>query len=328
MKSRQLIVLTALGAMALAGLAHAEDVPGSADHPLVGRYDGSSIIFYKVSDFDDAALLTAPVDYNALLQRNAVDDRSGDEWLKLEGKVTQIRYAAPQGRSSLEIVRNYENALHAKGFATLFSCADKQCLSGVLRDPYLIGQLVDPLNGNTGLYLDHARYLLTELDQGSAGPVYSAVLVGEEGPQVTAFVEVVETKAMEEDKITVIDAGQMAKAIDTAHSVNIYGLLFDFDSATLKPESKPTLDEIAKLLTTQPDLHLKIVGHTDNQGSPDYNIALSERRAQSVVAALTAQYGIDAGRLSASGAGLTMPIASNDTEEGRAKNRRVELVAD
>ena len=275
-------------------------------------------------------MLTAPVDYNALLQRNAVDDRSGDERLKLEGKIAQIRYSAPQGRSSLEVVRNYESALRAKGFATLFSCADKACLSGVLRDPYLIGQLVDPLNGNTGLYLDHARYLLTELDQGSgpgsAGPTYAAVLVGEEGPQVTAFVEVVETKAMEEDKITVVDAAQMAKSLDTAHSVNVYGLLFDFDSATLKSESKPTLDEIAKLLTNQPDLRLKIVGHTDNQGSPDYNMALSERRAQSVVDALTAQYSIDARRLSASGAGLTMPIAPNDIEEGRAKNRRVELV--
>lgn len=88
--------------MAFAGLARADDVRGSADDALVGRYEGSSIIFYKVSEFDDAALLTAPVDYNALLQRNAVDDRSGDEWLKLEGKITQIRYSAPQGRSSLE----------------------------------------------------------------------------------------------------------------------------------------------------------------------------------------------------------------------------------
>ena len=79
------------------------------------------------------------------------------------------------------------------------------------------------------------------------------------------------------------------------------------------------------LLTSQPDLKLRIVGHTDNQGSADYNLDLSRRRAASVVAALVSQYGVDADRLTAEGAGMTQPVASNDTEEGRAKNRRVEL---
>lgn len=331
----------------LGGAAFAEDVEGSADHPLVGRYDGATIVFYKVADFDEAALLTAPHDYNALLERNATDDRSGDDWLKLEGRVTRIRYAIPEGRSSLEVIRNYESALAAKGFTTLFSCADKKCLTGVLLDPYLIGQQVDPDNGDTALYSDHARYLLAVMDPSSGGassqgpgsqgpgsaatsgggPVYVAILVGEDGPQVTAFVEVVETKPMDTGKIAVIDARQMAQSISAGQSINIYGLVFDFDSATLKPDSRTTLDEIAKLLSDQPNLHLVVVGHTDNQGSPDYNMDLSERRAQSVVAALTTTYGIAPERLSASGAGLTAPIASNDTEEGRAKNRRVELVA-
>ena len=329
-----------LAALVLLGTpALADDVEGSSDHPLVGRYDGSSIVFYKVSDFDDAALLTAPHDYNALLEQNAVDDRSGDDWLKLEGTVTKVRYAIPAGRSSLEVIKNYESALHANGFATLYSCADKKCLTGTLLDAYLIGQQVDPDNGDTALYSDHARYLLAvnngaegtgggpgSESTGAAGLAYVAILVGEDGPQVTAFVEVVETKAMEVGKIAVIDAGQMAQTISAGQSVNIYGLVFDFDSAALKPNSRPTLDEIARLLINQPDLRLSIVGHTDNQGSPDYNLGLSERRAQSVVTSLTSDYGVAADRLSASGAGLTRPVTSNETEEGRAKNRRVELV--
>jgi outer membrane protein OmpA-like peptidoglycan-associated protein len=86
-------------------------------------------------------------------------------------------------------------------------------------------------------------------------------------------------------------------------------------------------DEIAKLLQEKPELKLKIVGHTDNKGTPEYNLDLWSRRAANVVVALTGSYGIAADRLTSEGAGLTQPIASNDTEEGRAKNRRVELVA-
>jgi OOP family OmpA-OmpF porin len=86
-------------------------------------------------------------------------------------------------------------------------------------------------------------------------------------------------------------------------------------------------DEIAKLLQEKPELKLKIVGRTDNKGTPEYNLDLSSRRAANVVVALTGSYGIAADRLTSGGAGLTQPIASNDTEEGRAKNRRVELVA-
>jgi outer membrane protein OmpA-like peptidoglycan-associated protein len=80
-------------------------------------------------------------------------------------------------------------------------------------------------------------------------------------------------------------------------------------------------------MTGKPELRLNIVGHTDNKGSADYNLSLSQRRAAAVVASLVSQYGIDAGRLTSEGAGMTRPLAPNDTDEGRAKNRRVELVA-
>jgi len=119
----------------------------------------------------------------------------------------------------------------------------------------------------------------------------------------------------------------MDTAITGKGSVAIYGILFDFDKDVIKPESKPQLDEIASLLTSKPDLKLKIVGHTDNQGAADYNLSVSQRRAANVVAALTGVYGIAADQLSSEGAGMTQPVAPNDSEEGRANNRRVELVA-
>jgi outer membrane protein OmpA-like peptidoglycan-associated protein len=109
--------------------------------------------------------------------------------------------------------------------------------------------------------------------------------------------------------------------------VRIYGILFDFDMADIKPESKPALDAIATLLKTQANLSIFVVGHTDAKGTLDHNMQLSQARAKAVVAALTGQYGIAASRLDAHGVGPLSPVAPNTTEEGRQQNRRVELVA-
>jgi OOP family OmpA-OmpF porin len=159
------------------------------------------------------------------------------------------------------------------------------------------------------------------------GTVYVGLYLGESSRGSVEIVRVIESKEMDTDKIVFLDAGQMQKSIDDTGRVSLYGILFDFDRDTLKPESKPTLDEIAKLLETKPKLRLSIVGHTDDRGSTEYNMDLSSRRAASVVAALTGAYGVDPGRLSPSGAGPTAPAADNATEDGRRKNRRVELVA-
>jgi len=95
----------------------------------------------------------------------------------------------------------------------------------------------------------------------------------------------------------------------------------------IKPESKPTLDEIAKLLSGQPELSVFIVGHTDNQGAYDYNIDLSRKRAAAVAAALAKSCNIAPARMRTAGVGFLAPVGSNATEDGRALNRRVELVA-
>jgi OmpA-OmpF porin, OOP family len=108
--------------------------------------------------------------------------------------------------------------------------------------------------------------------------------------------------------------------------IALYGIYFDTDKTDIKPESAPTLTEIAALLKQDARLTLFVVGHTDNVGGDDYNMDLSRRRATSVVTALTSQHGVDPKRLKPAGVGLLAPVAANHTEEGRAKNRRVELV--
>ena len=106
----------------------------------------------------------------------------------------------------------------------------------------------------------------------------------------------------------------------------IYGIYFDFDSDRIRGESDPVLAEIADVLKNEPDWKLSVEGHTDNVGGDKHNLDLSQRRAASVIAALTSRYQISADRLSPAGFGASRPKATNDTVEGRALNRRVELV--
>ena len=108
--------------------------------------------------------------------------------------------------------------------------------------------------------------------------------------------------------------------------VAIYGIYFDFDKAEIKPESREQIEQLGALMKGNPKLDVLIVGHTDGKGAFDYNLSLSQRRAQAVAQALASQYGIAAARVTAAGAGMMAPVASNRSDDGRAKNRRVEIV--
>lgn len=122
------------------------------------------------------------------------------------------------------------------------------------------------------------------------------------------------------------NAVEMSRTIASSGRVALYGILFDTNKAEIKPESKAALDEIAKLLKREPGLKLHVVGHTDNVGGYESNMALSKRRADAVVATLVREYGIAQNRLTPNGIAYLAPVAANTTDEGRAKNRRVELV--
>jgi len=124
----------------------------------------------------------------------------------------------------------------------------------------------------------------------------------------------------------VADAAAMGNDLKTAGHIALYGIYFDTSKSEVKPESKPALEEIAKLLKQDPGLKLKVVGHTDGTGSQENNMKLSQTRGEAVVKALVTQHSIAASRLKGYGVGPLAPVASNDTEDGRAKNRRVELV--
>ena len=137
-------------------------------------------------------------------------------------------------------------------------------------------------------------------------------------------IHLIEKQAMNQD--VVADANSLMSSIKETGKVAVYGIYFDTGKSTLKPESDPTLQEVAKLLKSNPDLKLYVVGHTDNVGVYETNMMLSVERALAVVNTLVSKYSINAARLTACGDGPTSPVATNDTEEGKALNRRVELV--
>ena len=323
-----LSILISLLGVAVDSRAQGQDSPGSADHPLVTRYAGSFIDGYEVRDFDEYTLPLGPA-----VQDEASRQRVPSKKEILEGKITRILYRGPEGRSTLEILRNYQAALESAGFETLFTCADKEC--GFLfhwifyheREQLLLNTKT---SGSAFAIPQNLRYVAAKGSVGGATVHVSVLVAFDAGfsklsKRPVTLLEVVESQAMDTGMVTV-KAAAMAKGIDATGHIAIYGVYFDTDSADIKPESSATLEEISKLLQSRPSLKLQVVGHTDSQGDYEHNMNLSRRRAEAVATSLASRYGIDSSRLRAAGVGPLSPVASNDTPEGRTKNRRVELV--
>lgn len=273
------------------------------DHPLVSRYGGSELRDRKVAEFDSYKLVTGV---------SASGELSGET---LQGKMTRLVYMNPPGRSTLEIFENYKKALGGLDIQVIYTCALNECGPAYARSAW---------NRHNGLFAaadGDPRYLAGKVTAAD-GAAYVALMVGRTRTQL----DVIEVVAMQEDMV-VADAAALARGIDQEGKVSVYGIYFDVDKADIKAESKSALDEIAGLLRQRPELKLFVVGHTDMTGGFQHNRTLSEARARAVAAALVKDYGIAADRLEGHGVGPLAPVAANSAEAGRAKNRRVELVA-
>jgi OmpA-OmpF porin, OOP family len=207
-----------------------------------------------------------------------------------EGKLTKIGYSRKSSGkqvSMTQIVRNYQEAAKKIGGKILHS--DERILDARIQK-----------NG---------AVTFVEVAAFNDGRDYELLIV--------------ESKAMEQD--VTANAGALSQSIAATGKAAVYGIYFDTGKSVVKPESNPTLDEIVKLLMLNAQLRLYVVGHTDNVGALDANLKLSADRADAVVKAIAGR-GVDAKRLKPAGVGPYSPETSNATEEGRAKNRRVELV--
>ena len=216
---RAMALLSLLAAAALSAAGRGEDINDSKDHSLITRYPGSYIDEYQVTEFDEFNLPMGKVDDGKLVASK-----------HLEGKITMINYAAPAGRSILEVYRNYESALKRGGFAILWSCANAECGDG---NPVLFGTHADDWGWGAG-----HRALSAKLTRGG-GEVYISLHIGQwgdlsRGSAVRQYV--IEMKAMEGDLIKT-DAATLAGDITRTGHTAVYGIYFDTAKADVKPES-------------------------------------------------------------------------------------------
>jgi outer membrane protein OmpA-like peptidoglycan-associated protein len=307
-------------------IAEGQDVAGSKDPAGMKRYEGSELIGYRAPRFDEYVLpLGVPKSMSPPEYANSKH---------IEGLVSYYTYLAPEGRTPTELFRNYKQEFQRLGIQTLY---EKNAGQPGWFGPTL-NKAAEDSDISQILAYDEADERVMVGKSKDANPIYYEVFVTaykdgviplrlqskvHKGRALAQLVVV--TPEQMEKKMTFVNADDMKQALHETGKVALYGVYFDTDKDVVKSESQPTLEEIAKLMKGEPSLRLHVVGHTDNQGKAEYNLDLSRRRAANVVREL-AKMGITANRLDSFGCGLYSPVAPNGTEDGRAKNRRVELV--
>ena len=329
-------LLAAAGILLLLTAANAADLPGSRDPEGLKRIEGSEIIHYATSS-----------DAQYFLARGAGAVGAGfEKQERVEGAATRVVYKALLGTSSLDILKFYQQMLAGLGFEETFRL-----------DPGKLNALAGAKDFQQRFYFqaDYAARKDREETpfQDAGNPYYLSARLVRQGEIVNVAVYVAESEGLDwqepgaqpvvirfaqpvigVDVVTSrqadfrpveVKATDIAKALTDTGKIDIYGIYFDVDRTELKPESRGTLEEVAKLLKADPALKLEVAGHTDNTGGAAHNQQLSAGRAAAVVNALVATYGIDRARLEPKGYGDTKPVAPNDSEVNRARNRRVEL---
>lgn len=315
-----------------------QDFPNSSDHPLLKRVKGSEIFFSSKSEFDRLKLALSKLEWSG-----AEMALKPYESTTVEGQRLTNYYMIPEGISVFEAFRSYEQELKEQGFEILFSGQGDEVETPSYGNQ--IAQEILKMTGTYGTPEEKAQWPFQQNDEKTAsyiaarkrdesGETYASLYIVANTHQnwlgklpvgrTLVRLDVCEVKPREQ-RMEFVTSEKMAGEISLNGRIALYGILFDFNSSKIQTASAATLNEIAKLLQEKPELQILVVGHTDAVGSFDFNKKLSQERADSVKTALV-ERGVLANRLFPVGVSFAAPVATNKTEEGRAQNRRVELV--
>jgi len=327
MRTLACLVMFVLICMSTLTTLHA-DVPGSRDHPIVSRYPGSTIAWHLIENHRDYRVPTGQVSgYRQL-----------SSWIDAAGRLTRNYYALDgTARTDREVYQNYRDALANAGFEILLegyvgagtrgnAVGSRQWQDVIFRS--------NSWGDSSGAINEMTRGSASSAGSGSivarkvrdAGTAFVVISVYQfRDNRISTLIDVLEVEKLESGLVSV-NAQAIGAGINENGRVVLDGLYFDFDKATLTPQSNPTLEQIAQYLQSNKQRNFYVVGHTDNKGNFAYNQTLARERAAAVVTALVKAHGIAAARLEAHGVGPLVPRATNSADSGRERNRRVELV--
>jgi outer membrane protein OmpA-like peptidoglycan-associated protein len=309
-----------------------KDVAGLKDPAGIKRMQGSILILGESKKFDEFVIPLQKIEFDH-------NNQKMKEWnkLRLEGSRDTIFYRLPGDASTLEVARSYEEDLKAAGFAVVYQANAPDLDDGhgrFMKEVYgtQIGSAV--MEYHLPASKDF-RYVAMKKANDDGSETYVAGLFAKirdvwgskyaKPQEVVTRLDVIRTKALT-SRLVVVKAEEMSNLFDNSGKVVLYGILFDFNQASIRPESTETLAEVGKFLSAHPGKKLIVSGHTDSVGSFEFNRELSQKRSEAVVEYLVKNYQAPRERFIPFGASFAAPVASNATEDGRAKNRRVELV--
>lgn len=296
------------------------DIKGGKDYPLISRFEGSVIEYYKEVKWDTYKL---PV-YN-----DNTKEPNYKNPIELEGKIIRTQYSVSPDNNPAYVLKNFEKAFKSNNYKILLEGKPGE---GIEEGP--AGFNGDFYGSQKDLHLDKFKYAYEPTGDGDKAiiiaktnkngkAIYIVEVIGGFSNTTLITQDIIEVEEAETGKVS---AKNINDKIVTNGHIALYDIHFDTGKTLIKPESEDMMKNIATYLKAHSDKKYLIVGHTDNVGDFDANIKLSLARAQAVVKELIEKYAIDPAQLKAYGDGQTAPIATNATKEGRAKNRRVEIV--
>jgi len=320
------VIAVCAGGFFGADLAIADDVEGVQEHPMIERYPGQEIRWQKIENYMPYEIAIGPV----------TGYRKIDDWIETQGRVTRTFYALEgEERTYSEVYLNYLDALRSQDFEILAEgiSPDRKGRETGSTNWITVAYAANPIteqgqqnNLFVGTSSSGGAGSIVARKERASGTVYVVLTVEQHSSTyIGALIDIIEVEAAETG-LVVVDAEAIGSDMLEYGRVVLDGIVFDFDSATLLPESDPALANIATYLNANPDKQFYVVGHTDSVGTFSYNYSLSGDRARAVAEALKAQHGIAHERLEPYGVGPLVPVFSNSEEAGRDKNRRVELV--
>lgn len=298
------------------------DIEEGKDYPTISRFEGAVIEFYKETKWSSYKL--------------PVNDKGAIDWgnpKALEGKVIRIQYTVSKDNNSEFVLHNYKAAFNKSGYEILIAIANEELNNSSLRwyDRYYnsgnafnglnnvkFGWKTTPINGNAHCYIAAKGY-----DKENEKDVYAIIYAVEMIDYMLITQDVIEVEAVETGSVT---AQSLDEGLTSDGHIVLDGVYFNTGESTIKPESADALKNIAEYLNAHTEKKFLIVGHTDNVGDFDANLTLSKNRADAVMNELVIKYSIKKEQLQAYGNGSTAPVASNSTDNGKKRNRRVEIV--